>query len=134
MSKTRFEVYNKDPGMIRCRDPLDMFQVESTSNRGIMGGSDNAAYEMVEKLVALLNDPHGSLSTGRYFVRDKTSFYDSGEIVRGKKSESNVGLAVVYTVTHAPDDGRELPDHMNIVRLVGLLNYADHGSPLGSSP
>lgn len=126
----RFEVYPKDLEMIRQLEPVvRVIEVESTCRRGILGGYNHAAQEMVERLVDVLNDPKPVYYPGRYIMdtedEKETTFLDTEELVEGKTWEPEVGHPVKYRLRNAGED-TPLPEEFKVARLVGMLNYLDH--------
>ena len=121
----KYEVYNKDPDYV-AYVPLKgqgggyrMLYVQSTCHRGKLGFGDNAAEEMVEKLVEALNGQPPPLAHGRYRVTGEREFEDTQEVVQGKSWEPYVGQFVRYKLEPQQDDH---PAYDDVHRLVGMLN------------
>lgn len=123
-----FNVYNKDPEMFDDnREGRRVYWVQSTCLRGSLACSNDAAEEMCERLVGLLNEreagwqvPHHSkVPPVRYVVLDHDKFEDTEE-KNGKKAWEQDN--VVYTIVVAGDSGRVLEMGMDAVEFCRLLN------------
>lgn len=130
MSKQSFNVYNKDPEMfdhLQADGLRGVYWVQSTCTRGSLGGSNNAAEEMCERLVKLLTEreagwdvPHHSqVPPVRYVVLGHNKFEDTQE-KEGKKAWEQDN--VVYAVVVAGNSESVLEVGMDAVEFCRLLN------------